>query len=173
MDSHSALVLAMTKYFRGDPKRIQHFIKVHSFAKIIGTTEGLSDNQMFILETAAITHDIGIKVSEQKYGSSDGKHQEEEGPAEAEKLLSSLGYPDNAISSVCWLIAHHHTYNDITFPEYRILVESDFLVNLYEDGVKRESAISAYNNIFITETGRQLCRDMFDFTDAEADAYRQ
>ena len=36
----------MISYYNGDPKRIQHFIKVHSFAKLIGELEGLdSDTQ--------------------------------------------------------------------------------------------------------------------------------
>ena len=31
------LFLQMIAFFSGDPKRIQHFMKVHSFARIIGT----------------------------------------------------------------------------------------------------------------------------------------
>ena len=33
------LFLQMIAFFSGDPKRIQHFMKVHSFARIIGTKE--------------------------------------------------------------------------------------------------------------------------------------
>ena len=31
--------LEMIKLYRGDPKRIQHFCKVHSYAKLIAETE--------------------------------------------------------------------------------------------------------------------------------------
>ena len=61
------LFLQMIAFFSGDPKRIQHFMKVHSFARIIGTKEGLDETSLFILEAAAYTHDIGIRPAEEKY----------------------------------------------------------------------------------------------------------
>ena len=36
MNKYNKLYLAMTDFFAGDVNRIQHFVKVHSFAKIIG-----------------------------------------------------------------------------------------------------------------------------------------
>ena len=68
MDLTNKLIEEMVSYNRGDAKRIQHFIKVHSFAKLIGETEDLSPAELFVLETAAVVHDIGIKPSEAKYG---------------------------------------------------------------------------------------------------------
>ena len=59
------LFLQMIAFFSGDPKRIQHFMKVHSFARIIGTKEGLDETSLFILEAAAYTHDIGIRPAEE------------------------------------------------------------------------------------------------------------
>ena len=64
------LFLEMIAYYSGDPKRIQHFTKVHSYAKLIGEREQLSPEELYILEAAAYTHDIGIKPAEEKYGSS-------------------------------------------------------------------------------------------------------
>ena len=46
------LFLEMTSYFKGDQKRINHFIKVHSFAKLIGEEENLDKETMFILEAS-------------------------------------------------------------------------------------------------------------------------
>ena len=133
------LMLAMIAYNNGDAKRIQHFIKVHALAKLIGEEEKLDAKTLYILEAAALTHDIGIKNSEKKYGTCSGKQQELEGPPEAEKLLQSLGFDAAVTERVCWLIAHHHTYNNIDSADYQILVEADFLVNLYEDGVSPEA----------------------------------
>ena len=59
------LFLEMISYYSGDPKRIQHFTKVHSYAKLIGEREQLSPEELYILEAAAYTHDIGIKPAEQ------------------------------------------------------------------------------------------------------------
>ena len=39
------LFLEMIAYYSGDPKRIQHFTKVHSYAKLIGEREQLSPEQ--------------------------------------------------------------------------------------------------------------------------------
>ena len=62
------LFMDMIAYYDGDPKRIQHFTKVHSYARLIGVGESLDDTSLFILEAAAYTHDIGIRVAEEKYG---------------------------------------------------------------------------------------------------------
>ena len=43
----------MIQYYRNDPKRIQHFTKVHSYAKLIGEREQLSPEELYILEAAA------------------------------------------------------------------------------------------------------------------------
>ena len=61
------LFMDMIAYYDGDPKRIQHFTKVHSYARLIGIGEELDDASLFILEAAAYTHDIGIRVAEEKY----------------------------------------------------------------------------------------------------------
>lgn len=59
------LMMKMIEFDCGDPKRIQHFIKVHSFSKLIGEKEGLDAHTLFVLEAASILHDIGIRVSEE------------------------------------------------------------------------------------------------------------
>lgn len=156
------LLKEMIAYYRGDPKRIQHFLKVYQFAKMIGEEEGLKEDTQYILETAAIVHDIGIKPAEEKYGNCNGELQEQEGPAEAEKLLGMLGYEPEVIDRVSFLVGHHHTYQNVDGIDYRILLEADFLVNLYEDGLKSEAVRKAYDTIFRTRTGKELCRVMFD-----------
>ena len=45
--------------------------------------------------------------------------------------------------------------------DYQILVEADFLINLYEDGVTKEAVMHAYNKIFRTEHGKRICAEMF------------
>ncbi|MDY4969894.1 MAG: DUF2284 domain-containing protein [Lachnospiraceae bacterium] len=168
MEKHSALIQEMIKYFAGDPKRIQHFMKVYSFASLIADCEDLDEKTRFILETAAVVHDIGIKVSEEKYGNCSGKHQEEEGPDAARPLLAKLSYDPPVVDRVCWLIAHHHTYDDIESMDHQILVEADFLVNMYEDELSPKAIQAACSKIFCTPTGIQLCQTMFSpSTEAE------
>ena len=70
------LHMAMIELYKGDAKRIQHFCKVHSYAKLIAQMENVDDKCFFIIETAALTHDIGIHTCEEKYGECGGKLQE-------------------------------------------------------------------------------------------------
>jgi len=161
MNRTNRLILDMTDYYAGDPKRIQHFIKVHSFAKLIGAFENLDENTQFILETAAVVHDIGIKNCEEKYGSCSGKQQEEEGPAIAKELLEQLGYDAEVVARVCYLVGHHHTYTDIDGKDYQILVEADFLVNFYEDMISKTAREAAFCSIFKTKSGSALYQTMF------------
>ena len=74
-----------------------------------------------------------------KYGNCSGKLQEMEGPALSEKLLKQLEFDDDISKRVQYLIAHHHTYDHVDGIDYQILIEADFLVNLYEDGVSKEA----------------------------------
>lgn len=160
---HAGLIAAMIAYDKGDPMRIQHFIKVHDFAAVIGRLENIDKDTLFVLETAAIVHDIGIHISEQKYGRSDGKLQEQEGPREAESLLKSVGgYTDGQIARVCWLVGHHHTYSHIDGMDYQILVEADFLVNIYEDKIEKSAVASVRQKIFKTKSGIAFLDAMFD-----------
>ena len=39
------------------------------------------------------------------------------------------------------LIGHHYTYDHIDAPDWQILVEADFLVNLFEDGESRDAVL--------------------------------
>ena len=160
-NDNDTLIEEMIKYYKGAPKRIQHFLKVYEFASMIGRMENIDSGVQHILETAAIVHDIGIKKCEKKYGKCDGSLQEKEGPAIAAKMLRKLGYNPDVIARCGYLIAHHHTYSGISGIDYRILVEADFLVNLYEDNADKKAIITAYDRIFRTNSGKMLCRTMF------------
>lgn len=155
------LHLAMIELYRGEAERIQHFCKVHAYAKLIAETENTDKKTLFILEAASLTHDIGIRTCEEKYGNCNGKLQEKEGPAIAEKMLRELGFDDDVSKRVQYLIAHHHTYDNIDGIDYQILVEADFLVNIMEGGMSKDATLNVYNDIFKTECGRKICREMF------------
>jgi len=172
--------LKMISYFGTDARRIQHTLKVHELAGLIGRREGLAGEDLFILEAAALLHDIGIKESERKYDSSAGKYQEQEGPPVAAALLdkfrksglnesgfnesglSKSGLKEKSIERICYLIGHHHTYTEIDGLDFRALVEADFLVNIYEEGSSGSAVISIRDKYFKTETGIALLDSMFE-----------
>ena len=157
----SLVVKDAISYDLGDPRRINHFLKVFSFAKSIGEIEKLDEKMQYILEIAAVLHDIGIKLSEEKYNSSAGNYQEIEGPPIAEKILLKLGIEEDIIKRVCYLVAHHHRYKEIDNIDYQILIEADFLVNIYEDNIGKEQIKLIRDKYFKTKTGIEFLIKMY------------
>ena len=134
--------------------------------KKIGEKEQLDLFTMECLETAAVLHDIGIKISEEKYQSSAGKYQELEGPPVAAVILKKLEFPAPVTERVAYLIGHHHTYDKIEGMDYQILVEADFLVNINEDGLDSskqglDSIRKIKENIFKTKTGTKILESIY------------
>ena len=76
----ASILADMVEHEQGQPKHIQHFLKVHAFARYIGQKEQLDEKTLFTLELAALVHDIGINPSLAKYHSSAGQYQQIEGP---------------------------------------------------------------------------------------------
>ncbi|AZV55193.1 HD domain-containing protein [Clostridium sp. AWRP] len=160
-DLASYVTKKMILYFGNDIKRINHALKVYGFSKTIGQLEGLNDNEMLILELASILHDIGIKESERKYNSSAGNYQEIEGPPVAKELLKEIDLDDTIIKRVCFLIGNHHSYNKIDKIDLQILIESDFLVNTYENNIKISDIEYMKNKYFKTSTGKELLNSIY------------
>lgn len=148
-------------YDHGDARRIQHFLKVYAYAMTIGRREALTFKEQRNLETAAVLHDIGIHNAEKNYGSSSGHYQELEGPGPAREILTDLEADESVIERVCYLIAHHHTYHDVKGQDYQILLEADFLVNAYEDNLKKDAIRRFRDNVFRTHTGIKLLNETF------------
>lgn len=158
------LFLNTLAFFQNDPDQIQHFVKVHGFAAQIGRLEGLTDAEQFTLEAAAYVHDVGIPPAMHKFGSCNGRLQEQEGPPVARELLSALDFPPEVTERVAYLVGHHHTYTDIDGMDYQILVEADFLVNLYGGNTPKEQIEHTGNTIFRTAAGRKILSKMFGVT---------
>jgi HD superfamily phosphodiesterase len=53
----------MIEYFGADIKRINHALKVYGFASCIAQRENLTVDEVFVVEIAAILHDVGIKAA--------------------------------------------------------------------------------------------------------------
>ncbi len=155
------LLKKMIEYFGIDVKRINHALKVLEFAQIISDDESVDKETEEIIIYSAILHDIGIKEAEKKYGSSMGKYQEIEGPAIAKKMLTDLNVPEEVINRVCFIIGNHHSYSKINGIDFQILVEADFLVNIFEDSMSKEAIKNIDDRIFKTESGKKLIKTMY------------
>ena len=161
---HAEVVRRMVLFDKGDARRIQHFLKVYMFAALIGKMEGLPPEQQEVLEIAAILHDIGIIPAEKKYGFNNGKLQEQEGPAYARALLQEAGgYQPELIDRVCFLIAHHHTYEGVAGPDWQILLEADFLVNSFEKNMPEEAIKKMRSRVFKTGSGIAMLNNQYGY----------
>lgn len=63
-------------------------------------------------------------------------------------MMLECGFTPAQADRVAYLVGHHHTYTNIDGMDYQILVEADFLVNLYEDSVPKAAAQNALDKIF-------------------------
>ena len=156
------LATKMIEYYRNDPKRINHFIKVHAYAKLISEEEHLDKETQFLVETVSYLHDIGIKNAEAKYNSSIGALQEKEGPEEAKKILEYLGYDNNSIERVCYILAHLHTYKAIDNIDFQIVVEANLITNYYDDNIPKENILYSYDSVFRTDTGKKIVENIYN-----------
>lgn len=158
------ILLQMVRYFGDDIKRISHAFKVYGFAQSLLAGEGLTGDQKQVTELAAILHDIGIKEAERKYNSAAGHYQELEGPAIARNIMEKCRISGETIERVCFLVGNHHSYQKIDGPDFQILVEADFLVNIHEGYIKPESAPFVVEKYFKTNMGKELAKSIFSFT---------
>lgn len=155
------ILCRMIEYFENDTRRINHALKVYTLARNMGKLEKLGERDMVILETAAILHDIGIKESEKKYRSSAGHYQEKEGPPAAAGILKDFNLESSILSRICHLIGNHHSYGKIDGNDFQILIEADFIVNIFEDSMSRTQINSIKEKYFRTETGKKYVNSMY------------
>ena len=159
--SIAQLLEKMIDYSAGNIHDIDHLIRVWTYAKTIGELEGLDANAQFILETAAITHDIACPLCREKYGNTNGKRQEEEGGPLVRSFLADAGLPGDQVDRVAYLVSHHHTYTDIDGIDYQILIEADYIVNASESGYSPENRKNFLEEHMKTESGKRLLRSTF------------
>jgi len=151
----------MIWYFKGDVKRINHALKVYCFASLISKESDLDKQKHLIISISGLLHDIGIPEAERKYQSSSGKYQEQEGPPIAREIMRSYDLNDEVVDRICFIIGNHHSYSKIDGLDFQILVEADFLVNIFEDSQSREYVQNVREKIFRTESGIRLLDEMY------------
>ena len=155
------IIMQAMEYDQGDAKRIQHFLQVYNFAKMIAIGENLEESSRKILEIAAILHDIGIHESERIYNDTLGKHQEELGPAVAQQILDKFDLSKEEKERIIYLIAHHHTYTDVDGLDHRILLEADYLVNSDESHYSADANLAALDTVFKTAAGKRIFSSIY------------
>ncbi len=157
----SQIMKKMIAFSKGNIHDIDHLIRVWTYAKTIGELEGLDPETQYVLEAAAITHDIACPLCREKYGNADGKLQEKEGEVLVREFLSDSGMAEAQISRIAFLVGHHHTLTDIDGADYQILVEADYIVNASENGYSEENIRGFMQKIMKTQSGKMLLKNVF------------
>jgi HD superfamily phosphodiesterase len=154
------LIKELEDYFSDDRKRIQHAKDVMYFTEELLKQEKAD---WHIVIPASILHDIGIKVAEEKYGSSAGIYQEKEGPNIAKKILLKLGFKKQDIEEICKIIAHHHSPGKINTLNFQILYDADWLVNLkdWTDPKNKSKLKKVINRVFLTKTAKEIAKEIY------------
>ena len=142
-------------YFGDDARRIEHTRRVTDYAREILSFEPADRT---IVEASAMLHDIGIPEAERKHGSAAGPYQELEGPPIAREILERLGADADFIETVARMVGSHHSPGEILTPEFDILWDADWLVNLPEEqgDSAPDERRAMIHRIFHTTTGRAI-----------------
>ena len=157
----SQIMEKMIAFSDGNIHDIDHFIRVWTYARTIGELENLDRETQFLLEVAAITHDIACPLCRVKYGNTNGKYQEEEGIPMVKEFLSDIGIAEEVIDRVAFLVGHHHTFSGIDGIDYQILIEADYIANATENGYGQESVVNFMQKIMKTEGGKQILKAIY------------
>ena len=157
----SEILNKMIDYSEGNLRDINHLMMVWGYARTIGKLENLSDEVQFLVETAAIVHDIACPLCREKYGTSAAPYQEIEGIPLAGEFLKDTGMTKEQIERVQFIVGHHHTYSCIDGIDFQILVEADYIVNAIENGYSSDNVRHFTEKYFVTDSGKHIIRSLF------------
>jgi hypothetical protein len=159
--SNEKIVNKMIDFYVGNKSDIRHFLKVYAYAQTIGKLEGLDEKTQYILETAAIVHDIACPICREKYGNTNGVHQEEESEAVLIPFLEEFNLDEDIKQRIVYLVSHHHTYTNVDGIDYQILLEADYLVNADESEYSTEAIEKFLKNVFKTKSGIAMLKSIY------------
>lgn len=157
----SPIMKKMISFSDGNIHDIDHLVRVWTYARTIGELENLDNETQFILEIAAITHDIACPLCREKYGNTNGKLQEEEGVPLVKDFLSDTGLNEAQIERVAFLVGHHHTFTGIDGVDWQVLVEADYIANATEKGYSTQNISNFEQKIMKTESGKRILQSIF------------
>jgi hypothetical protein len=154
------LIEAMKAVFGSDERRIRHALAVLGYAETLLKSE---PGDELTVVAAAILHDIGIHEAERKYNSSAGHYQEIEGPPIARAILERLGLDPERTDHVCKIISLHHHVKGLDTPEFRVLWDADWLVNIPDEypGWEPERLRPMIEKVYKTPSGRRLAEELY------------
>ncbi|MBQ3080250.1 MAG: phosphohydrolase [Clostridia bacterium] len=157
----SRMTEAMIHFYKGSVRDIEHFLKVHAYARLIGRLEGLDRETQDILEMAAVVHDISCPILRERFGNANGKLQEEMSGEILAPFLDAFEIPMEVKERLLFLVSHHHTVTSVDGMDYQILLEADFLVNAKEGNMTKDAIQAFCDHTVKTAAGKRLFDSMY------------
>ncbi len=158
----SKAIEKMIIFYDGSLHDINHFLKVWSYARTIGTLEKLDTETQLTLELAAVVHDIACPLCREKYGNTAGVHQQTEGIPLPCEFYAEFDIAPKMLDRICYLVGHHHTFENVDGLDYQVLLEADFLVNADESNLSHDAIVKFRDKVFKTPTGIRLLNDIYN-----------
>jgi len=154
------IIKKMIIYFDYNNNHINHTYRVLDYAEEISDIENGDPD---IVISSAILHDIGIPDCKKKYKSIEGQLQEIEGPPVAREILESLSIDEEIIKEVCEIIGCHHSPGEIETMNFKIMWDSDWLVNLPDvyDIKDKSKLAEIINKTFMTKSGLEKAKEIY------------
>lgn len=128
----------LRQHFGPDQRRINHALKVLTYAESIMDGEKLDEEARKVVTITALLHDVGIKIAEQKYSSSAGTYQEIEGPPIVMEIMNRHREVQKMIERVTYIVGGHHTPSKNNGLDFQIIWEADLLVNIEEEELDKD-----------------------------------
>lgn len=158
--SKALLLESMQDIFKDLPYGIEHTLCVLHNAEEIMKGEDLSEEEISLVVTNAILHDIGAVQALKKYNSIAPEYQELEGYSVAWKILSDMNCEIDFIKRVCFVVGHHHTKDKVNGIDFQILWDADMIENLKEKTLNQSQLMDKIESDFFTDTGKRLASKM-------------
>ena len=98
------MICKMIAQAGGNKHDIAHFLKVYTYARLIGEKEQLDARTQETLEITAVIHDIACPLCREKYGNASGKHQEQESAPLVEAFLEDTGIDEAMKERISYLV---------------------------------------------------------------------
>lgn len=87
--------------------------------------------------------------------------RKKEGAVLAEEFLKGTGLSNEMVNRIIFLVAHHHTFQEVDGIDYQILLEADYLVNADESGYQEANIRNVIDCVFKTSSGKMLLQSVY------------
>ena len=164
----SKIMKEMILYYGNNLKKINEFLNVYTYSKIIGELENLDEKRQELLEVYAITNNISNNELEKKDEIESLTFKKMHGPNIVSEMLKKIGYDEDLIKKAVQQIQSNNFEKIVEGEEFsidgldlQILLEANFLADAVLGKIDKKNFEHARLNLFRTKSGKDIFEAMF------------